>query len=597
MRAGCAAVSALPRRPSGSQGRSPGHRRTDPPRLGHPHPPRRDPTGPRRPRPRPASRPRRSRRGRGRPLHPLCHHHRDRRCRAVRCGRRRGTTRGPVPAAAAPPARSASGRVRRCPRPGCRSRRPAHPRTAAMTLTSIARGTMGWGVAGGGRAANVAAGTRYAGTTSQLCGLFPFAVASGAELTGVPVGRSLHTAEPVGLDPAHWLRTGLISNTGVWVQGQPGIGKSSITKRLVVGLVGFGMRALIPGDIKGEYTPLITALGGTVWRLGRGHHTLNPLDPGLAAPALAAAVGTQRHQIGENLRTRTLALLEALLAITSGRALSATGRRLLATALDQTTASRIEPTIPDLLHALTICAEPLPQIVAADAERDYARAVRGLVNTLGLLCDGSLRGLFDRPSTITADPTTPAMSLDLSALDNDADDVVAAAMLCSWAWSATLADTAGDHRNTVQVQDELWRALRAAPGLVEHSDRITRLGRHRGIISIQVTHSLADLDALPTPTDRAKARGMAARNAILILGGMAPQDLDRLSGIAALTNPERELVASWAAPPTWHPGHIHPGRGRYLIMSGQRIGLPVGLRLTPTEARLYDTDTAFRTQP
>ena len=67
--------------------------------------------------------------------------------------------------------------------------------------------------------------------------------------------------------------------------------------------------------------------------------------------------------------------------------------------------------------------------------------------------------------------------------------------------------------------------------------------------------------------------------------------------IAALTDPERELVASWAAPPTWHPGHIHPGRGRYLIKSGQRIGLPVGLRLTPTEARLYDTDTAFRTHP
>ena len=36
--AGVLAVSALPRRPSGSQGRSPGHRRTDPPRLGRPHP-------------------------------------------------------------------------------------------------------------------------------------------------------------------------------------------------------------------------------------------------------------------------------------------------------------------------------------------------------------------------------------------------------------------------------------------------------------------------------------------------------------------------------------------------------------------------------
>ena len=64
----------------------------------------------------------------------------------------------------------------------------------------------------------------------------------------MPVGRHLHTAEPVGLDPAHWLRTGLVSNTGVWVQGQPGIGKSSITKRMLAGLVAFGMRAVIPGD-------------------------------------------------------------------------------------------------------------------------------------------------------------------------------------------------------------------------------------------------------------------------------------------------------------------------------------------------------------
>ena len=381
------------------------------------------------------------------------------------------------------------------------------------------------------------------------------------------------------------------------MQGQPGIGKSSITKRLVTGLVGFGMRALIPGDIKGEYTPLVQALGGTVWRLGRGRHTLNPLDPALAAPALAAAVGTAREQLTETLRARSLALLEALLTITGGRQLSATERRLLAAALDQTTATRIEPTIPDLLGALTIGADPLPQIVAADSDRGYARSVRGLVNTLGLLCDGSLRGLFDRPSTITADPTAPVLSLDLSALDNDADDVVAAAMLCSWAWSATLADTAGDHRNTVQVQDELWRALRAAPGLVEHADRITRLGRHRGIVSIQVTHSLDDLDALPTDVDRAKARGMAARNAVLVLGGMAPQDVNRLTGIVALTDPERELVASWAAPPTWHPGHAHPGRGRYLIKSGQRLGLPVGMLLTPTEARLYDTDTAFRNRP
>ena len=113
--------------------------------------------------------------------------------------------------------------------------------------------------------------------------------------SGFRSGRHLHTAEPVGLDPAAWLRTGLVSNTGVWVQGQPGIGKSSITKRLLTGLVGYGMAAVIPGDVKGEYTPLIEALGGAVWRIGRGRHALNPLDAGPLQLAQHAATGSDRR--------------------------------------------------------------------------------------------------------------------------------------------------------------------------------------------------------------------------------------------------------------------------------------------------------------
>ncbi|MDT7671978.1 MAG: hypothetical protein QOC74_4761, partial [Pseudonocardiales bacterium] len=146
----------------------------------------------------------------------------------------------------------------------------------------------GWPVAGGGRAPHVEGGTLYAGTSSQLCGLFPFAVSSGSSVRGVPIGRHLLTAEPVGLDPAEWLRHGLVSNTGVWVQGQPGIGKSAIIKRMLTGLVAFGGIAVVPGDVKGEYTPLVEALGGAVWRVGRGLHALNPLDAGPLRAELAA---------------------------------------------------------------------------------------------------------------------------------------------------------------------------------------------------------------------------------------------------------------------------------------------------------------------
>jgi hypothetical protein len=469
------------------------------------------------------------------------------------------------------------------------------PSDAARAPAPQARG---WPVPGGGRAGHVEPGARFAGTTSQLCGLFPFAVASGSDVRGVPVGRHLHTAEPVGLDPAHWLRTGLVSNTGVWVQGQPGIGKSSITKRMLAGLVAFGMRAVVPGDVKGEYTPLVTALGGSVWHLGRGLHALNPLDAGPLRAALTRAPAGDRTRLVETLRARRLSLLEALITIVRRDEPDVTERRVLGAALDLAIAAAgpREPVIPDVLAVLLSAAAPLLTITAAADDLDYRRTTRSLVNALGLLCDGALRGIFDRPSTARFDPDTPALSLDISALDDDDDDVVAAAMLCSWAWSAALTDATayGERpRNVVQVQDELWRALRVAPGLVERSDRITRLGRHRGVVSFQVTHSLDDLDALPTEADRAKARGLASRNGVLLLGGMAESELDGLRRITSLSEGEAALITSWAAPPTWHAGRIHPGRGKYLIKSGQRVGLPVALTLSPTEAALHDTDRAF----
>ncbi|MBW0101422.1 hypothetical protein [Pseudonocardia sp. KRD291] len=457
----------------------------------------------------------------------------------------------------------------------------------------------GWPVPGGGRAAHVEAGSRFAGTTSQICGLFPFATSSGSDVRGVPIGRHLHTAEPVGLDPAHWLRAGLVSNTGVWVQGQPGIGKSSITKRLLAGLVGFGMRAVVPGDIKGEYTPLVQALDGAVWRLGRGLHSLNPLDAGPLRAALHTAPVTDRTRLLETLRARRLSLLDALVTIVRRNEPDVTERRLLGAALDRAVASagEREPLIPDVLEVLVSGAPQLMTIAACSDQLDYGRSARSLINALGLLCEGAIRGIFDRPSTARFDPDTPALSLDISALDDDDDDVVAAAMLCSWAWSAALTDAAAygsRRRNVVQVQDELWRALRVAPGLVERSDRITRLGRHRGVVSFQITHSLDDLEALPTESDRAKARGMASRNGVLLLGGMAEKELDGVRRITSLSEGEAALITSWAAPPTWHAGRIHPGRGKYLIKSGQRVGLPVALTLTPSEIALHDTDRAFR---
>ena len=138
------------------------------------------------------------------------------------------------------------------------------------------------------------------------------------------------------------------------------------------------------------------------------------------------------------------------------------------------------------------------------------------------------------------------------------------------------------------------RALRGAPGLVGYADSLTRLNRAKGMGTIMITHSLADLDALATEDDRAKARGFVERSAITVMGGLPPRELARVHEITPLTGPEQELVTSWSAPDSWQPGARHPGRGKYLIKTGERLGIPVELSLVGAEHALYDTDQAIR---
>jgi len=192
--------------------------------------------------------------------------------------------------------------------------------------------------------------------------------------------------------------------------------------------------------------------------------------------------------------------------------------------------------------------------------------------------------------------------VDISRVSAAGDQLVAAAMLCVWAYgyglvdaNAALADRGlAPRRQHLAVMDELWRALRGSAGLVEHADSLTRLNRAKGMASVMVTHSLADLDALPTEEDRAKAQGFIERSAIKVLAGLPPRELDRVNRVVRLNAAERDLVGSWAAPEAWLPGAGHPGRGKYLIKTGERPGLPVAMHLVGDEWTLYDTDMATR---
>jgi hypothetical protein len=477
-----------------------------------------------------------------------------------------------------------------------------HASSAATSGAAVAP-ARGWRGRWAGRAAHVEPSVEYQGTTVQLCGLYPYVAGSGAPPVGTPVGRHMLWGEVVCCDPLAWLRAGLVTNPGMFLLGQPGTGKSTLAHRLITGAVAAGTRALILGDTKPDYTRHAEHLDGQVIRVGRGMDRINPLDAGPLGVAMRAMSTVDAQRLRWEVRGRRLALLLALATLVRGSRISNAEEVVLGQAVDLLDArlSR-EPTVPDVLRVLEEGPDQLRAAARTSTTDAYRQRVADLVFTLALLCEGQLAGVFDQPTTRPIDLDAPVTSMDISRIAAAGDTLLSAAMLCCWAYgfgavdaAAALADAGlAPRRHHLGVMDELWRAIRGAPGLVEHADALTRLNRAKGLASIMITHSLADLDALPTEEDRAKAAGFVDRAAITVLAGLPPRELDRVGAITPLTDPERALVAGWAAPDSWQPGARHPGRGKYLIKTGERLGIPVQLTLVGAEHDLYDSDQAIR---
>ena len=444
----------------------------------------------------------------------------------------------------------------------------------------------------------------YQGTTVQACGLFPFTAGSGSPLAGVPVGRHMMWGEVVCCDPFAWMDAGLTTNRGVFLLGQPGTGKSSAGKRICRGLMAFGAVPLFLGDAKPDYSALVRSAGGQVIRIGRGLDRINPLDAGPLGAALSRLTGTAAERLKLEVRGRRLSAMLALCSLVRTDApMRNVEEAVLGAAVDLLAdhlPPGVDPTVPDVLEAIRFGYNPLRDAAEVETDNEYRLETRRLRQTLRTLCDGSLKGVFDGPTTQPIDLNAPAVSIDLSAVTSAGDTLLSAAMLSTWSYGFAVIDAStalaeaglAPPRRYVAVLDELWRALRGAPGLVDHADALTRVYRGRNVAHMMMTHSLDDLAALPTESDRAKARGFIDRCAITILAGLPRRELDAVSRIVPLSEPEKQLVASWSSPESWQPGAKHPGRGKYLIKTGQRVGIPVELEYVADEAVLYKTDVA-----
>lgn len=452
----------------------------------------------------------------------------------------------------------------------------------------------------------------YRGTTVQVCGLWPLGVGTATPTVGVPMGRHLYTGNTIAFDPISWFtRTTLINTPSVYILGEPGMGKSTAVRRMVLGLTARGVTPLILGDLKPDYADLVRALGGQVLRVGPGLDRINPLDAGPWRKVLDRVDGREAALVKAGVIARRVNMIIALMHLVRRGPVSSDEATVLTAAvrLLSEREQQTQPLLSDVLELIQEAPQPVRAVTLfADAGEvgRFREDTAGLQRTLLALLHGPLGVTFDGPTTTAVDLDTPAVCVDISGIDEVDDLRTAATLLATWSYGFAQVDAAhmladlglAPPRTFFTVLDEMWRALRVGHGLVDRADALTRLNRQRGTGVAMVTHSLDDPSSLPTAEDRAKARGFADRCAVLMVGPCSESELDAVHRVRQLSEAERREVLSWTAPPSFGSGGLTAvGLGNFLLKVGSRPGIPVHLEPTAAEKRLGNTNARWQMDP
>ncbi|WP_213283461.1 hypothetical protein [Cellulomonas hominis] len=468
-------------------------------------------------------------------------------------------------------------------------------------------GWRGWAGRGGGKVNYIDPAPEFRGTSVQVCGMWPFSVGAGSPLQGVPLGRSLLNGAPVCADPLSWFRANLILQPSAFVLGRPGLGKSSLVRRMITLLEAWGDVPMVLGDLKPDYVDLIRAMDGQVVAVGAGIGSINLLDLGPAMGDLATIPDlAARRRAVEEMRARRRTTVIAVLDMVRGSRLREYEQTLIAEALRILDDDHDGVPLVEHLTALVRARHPRLLAVAStrgDVEHYDERTQELLDGLLALGPSGPFGEVFCRPTTEHIELGRP-MAFDLSGIDDGDVQLQAAVQAVCWAYGSALvsADThlaeAGLREPThyLLVFDELWRIVRVSALMVYFIDALTRLNRQRGIGQIMITHTMNDL-RLESEHLTSIAWGFVERSAMVFLGGLADAEMGNLREVFAVSNAEQQRITDWAVEGQVNPetgrATSPPGQGNFLLKLGKSSGTPLHVQLTEAELPVNNTNKAW----
>lgn len=449
-------------------------------------------------------------------------------------------------------------------------------------------------------------------TTDQVFGLKRKQLVHAERTVGQPARtarRYVVAARKVASRPVRCIQ--VANADGLYLAGRSFITthNSTITRRMALGLAGYGIQPLVLGDLKPDYKDLIQALGGQVIELGRGRGHLNVLDPGESRQAALRLTGSARQAIQADAHGRRQTMVSALISIMRSAPPSDREETIIDEAL-KVLDERHEgtPVLRDLLRVIQEAPEQVRDVALDRGSLDrYRQITEGLeASLIGLVGGGRLGEIFSEQTDHPMAMDRPVV-FDVSNIDDSETNLQAAVLLACWSYgfgavavSQALADAGLEpRRHYFVILDELWRVLRAGRGLVDRVDALTRLNRQRGVGMAMISHTMSDLLALEHPEDRMKAKGFVERSGMVICGGLPRAEMENLTEVVAMSSEEQNMLIGWQDPPAWDPATgeeaAPPGRGNFLVKVGGRPGIPVHVGLTSVEREINDTNKLWKT--